>query len=168
MANASIATLEKSVAPLQAQVTSLQSQVTSLTTQVSGLKTQLASLQAQVTQLTAVTSLSDSSIKISQQFVSVPGQGDEVAASFEANYSGYVSVAMSSISNIAVIQVGVIIVFGPAVISGQYSSEPIGPYSYSTIPDMLVFPVTPGSISIYISNSANTSENATLTITYYY
>jgi cell division protein FtsL len=164
-ANKTIAT---GVGPLQTQVASLQTEVTGLQTQVSGLQAQLSSAQAKVVQLTSITSLGTVSVKISQQLVGIPSIGNQVATSFTANYSGYVTVSMSSISNIAAVQAGVIIVFGPSVNSGQYSSEPIGPFSFTTVPDTLVFPITPGAISVYLSNSANTPGNATITVTYYY
>jgi len=36
------------------------------------------------------------------------------------------------------------------------------------VPGTLVFPVTPGSISVYLSNADSTPGNATLSINYYY
>jgi len=167
-ANSSVASLEAQVSPLKAQVSSLQNQVTSLDTQVTGLQTQLTSLQSQVTQLTSIATLGQSSIRASQQFVSIPSISNQVVSSFTANYSGYVVVSMTTISDIAEVEAGVIDVFAPSVISGQYPSELVGPYSFTTIPDQLVFPVTPGSITVYLSNASANSENATVTVTYYY
>jgi hypothetical protein len=167
-ANSTIATLNTSVVPLQTEVASLKNQVSGLNAQVATLQSQLTSDKSQLAQLTSIVALSESSIKISGQFVSIPAISNQVAASFEANYSGYVMVSMSSISEIGEIQVGVILLFGPSVISGQYPSEPVGPYSYTTIPDSLVFPVTPGDITVYLANSAPTTQNTTVSVTYYY
>jgi uncharacterized coiled-coil protein SlyX len=167
-ANGTIATLETSVTPLQAQVASLQKQVAGFTTQIAGLQTQVSSLQSQVTQLTSIATLGQGSIRLSQQFVGVASISSQVVTSFVANYSGYVTVSMSTISDIAEVQAGVIIVFAPSVISGQYSSEPVGPYSFTTVPDQLVFPVTPGDITVYLANAASSPQNATVTVTYYY
>jgi trimeric autotransporter adhesin len=167
-ANSTISTLNASVGPLQAQVTSLQTQLANLNSTVSGIDSQLSSLKAQVAQLTAITSLGMQLDVVNEQFVSVPAIGNQVAATFVANYSGYVSVSMSSISNIGDVQAGVLILFGSNVNSGQYSSEPVGPFSFSTIPDVLTFPVTPGSISVYLTNSSPTAQNATISVTYYY
>jgi hypothetical protein len=66
------------------------------------------------------------------------------------------------------VQVGVLILFGSSVNSGQYTSEPIGPYAFTSVPGTLVFPVTPGSITVYLSNADSSPGNATLSINYYY
>ncbi len=153
---------------MQTQLNGFQVQITGLQTQIAGYQTQIATLQAQVKSLTAIVDLSQSTVLLSQQFVGVQSIGDQVADNFNATYSGYVAVSMSQISDISNVQVGVLIFFASSVNSGQYTSEPIGPYSFTSIPGLIVFPVTPGSVTVYLSNTDSTPENATLSITYYY
>jgi hypothetical protein len=142
--------------------------VNSLESQITGFELQIASLQAQVNSLTSIVDLGQSKIFLSQELVPVPSLGDQVASTFVANYSGYVTVTMTQISDINNVQVGVLILFGSSVNSGQYTSEPIGPYAFTSVPGTLVFPVTPGSITVYLSNADSSPGNATLSINYYY
>ncbi len=151
-----------------ANTSTLQAQVTSLQGQIAVDTARITTLVAQIDTLTSITALTQSSVELSQQLIPVPSIGDQVAATFTANYSGYVTVRMTTISDINNVQVGAIIFFAPSVESGQYTSQPLGPFSYTAVPDSLVFPVTPGSITIYLANSASIPENATLTVTYHY
>ena len=156
------------MAPLQVKVSGLETQLNSLESQITAFELQVVSLQAQVKSLTSIVDLGQSKILLSQQFVPVPSLGDQVASTFVANYSGYVTVTMTQISDINNVQAGVIILFGSSVNSGQYTSEPIGPYAFASVPDTLVFPVTPGAVTVYLSNADSSPGNATLSINYYY
>jgi hypothetical protein len=175
LANTTIASLhgdesliQAQVASLQGNVTSLEGEVAALHAQISGLESQASTLQAQLTSLVSITSLGESSMVLTPQTVGVQPASSQVVASFVANYSGYVTVSISAISDISSVQVGVLIFFGASVNSGQYSSELVGPYSFMSVPDSLVFPVTPGTISVYLANAAEIPQNATLTVIYFY
>jgi len=137
------------VASLQGNVTVLQGDVDGLDAQISGLESTVSTLQSQVTALVSITSLGESSIVLSPQVVGAQPISSQVVVSFVANYSGYVTVSMSTISDIANLQVGILIFFGSSVNAGQYSSELVGPYSSMSVPDSLVFHATPGTISVY-------------------
>ncbi|MDA4113679.1 MAG: hypothetical protein OK474_06510 [Thaumarchaeota archaeon] len=175
-ANTTIASLRGDAGRMQAQVASLEGNVTklqgeaaALDTQISGLESLVSTLQSQLAALVSITSLVETATLLSPQTVGVQPVSSQVAVSFVANFSGYVTVSISAISDISSVQVGVLIFFfGASVSSGQYSSELVGPHSFMSVPDSLVFPVTPGTISVYLANSSGLSQNATLTATYYY
>ena len=152
----------------QSSLTKLEANITATQAILATLQAEFTPLQAQVKSLTSIVGLGQSKMFLSQQLVPVPSLGDQVASTFVANYSGYVTVTMTQISDINNVQVGVLILFGSSVNSGQYTSEPIGPYAFTSVPGTLVFPVTPGSITVYLSNADSSPGNATLSINYYY
>lgn len=189
--NTKIANLSSTISSLQSQVAADQAKIDSLTakytqanqtiaslnTQISTLNSQIATLQAQVTGLQAQVASLQGIIGLTQttqELASTPFtfSGQATAITFTAAYAGYVLVSVSAASDYPNEGAQATIVFASSIHSPVYSSITI-PFSgffypFSKVPDTLIFPVVPGTVTVTLVTSDPTSQTATLAVVYYY
>jgi len=167
---AKIQTLTTGYAVANATITSLNSQIASLNTEISALDSQIAGLQAQVSILQSITGLSSSTTEVNAQFFYTTGNA--LVVTFTANYAGYVAMTVTSASDYSNEGGTIHITYALNVNSPYYSGIYIPSqgffYPFGGIPDTLIFPVTPGTITLYLGTSDLTQQSATLSVIYYY
>ena len=164
----------QTIASLNSQITTLNSQITSLNSQISPLESQISSLQAQIASLQTITGLSQSTSEVSSQSFSTGTTAQVQVASFAANYAGYVAITVTAASDYSNEGAETCNVYASSVNSPTYGQIciPGGASGYfeplSGIPDTGVFPVLPGTVTVYLVTADSTAQSATLSVTYYY
>lgn len=172
MQSSKIANLNSQMASEITQMNSLNSQVSSQSTQIGNLNSQVTDLNGQVSNLESINGLSDSQLQLSAQSFTTGSGGNVSVVSFTVGYAGYVVASMSSASDYP--NEGVVLDnrFSLSVNSPYYSGiiMPYGGgfYSFTGVPDAIVFPVVPGTATVYLSTSDTSAQSATITVTYYY
>jgi predicted PurR-regulated permease PerM len=142
-------------------ISSLNSQVTNLRNQIDSLNLNITNLQNQMNNLSDILNLRKSNIWYNGTLVIVPLL-ELTVLDENAPYAGYVSVQVSwSQSNETVV---IVIYYSIAL---QYRQEESRTLSSN---GTAIFPVLPSGMSIYFEDPSlsNSSETATVTITYYY
>jgi len=140
--------------------------------QITSLNGQITSLQAQVSMLESVTGLSDSTTELNAQTFHTGSGGNVSVVTFTAKYAGYLAMTVTSASDYSNEGGTMGITYASSVNSPDYLGIIIpfsnGFYPFGGVPDTLIFPVAPGTITVYLATSDNSSQSATLSVIYYY
>jgi uncharacterized coiled-coil protein SlyX len=164
---AKISSLTSGYAAANSTISTLQSQISTLNAQVASLTSQVSNLQAQVSQMTSLLSLSTSAQEAVSDSVSVPANANVTVVTFTSQYAGYLLVTLSADSNVNTVGFNVLDEYSTSINRGSYSGVYLGPYGFPSVPNSLVLPVTPGTITVYVVNVGGTSGTATISVTYY-
>jgi hypothetical protein len=146
--------------------------VAALNSQIASYQSQLSSLQNQVSSLQAIVGLSISTQIVRSQSFSTGSTGLVQVASFNASYAGYITVAVSSPTDYLNMGIQTYNAFASNIVSPNYDSLylPLPDYyfTFSSSSDTLILPVLPGGVTVFLITSDSSSQNATLSVTYYY
>ena len=169
---AKIAALENGYTAANGSIATLNGQVTALISQISSDNAQIASLQSQITSLQATASLSSNDPLLKSQAVTTNSSGLVLLSRFNASYAGYVSITATALSNATDAGCFVSMTFSSEVVSPDFNGIviPGGGYFlvFGAVPATLVFPVTPGTVSVYLATSGMIPQSATVSVTYFY
>lgn len=153
-------------------IATLNSQITSLNAQIASDNSQIAALQSQVTSLQAISTLSSNEALVTSQLFTTNSSGLLELGSFTTQYAGYLSITATSSSDPANVGCFVDNTFAANVLSPDFSGIviPGGGFFlvFGSIPATLVFPVTPGTVAVYLATADLTAQNATVAVTYFY
>jgi cell division protein FtsB len=168
---AAIASLTAGFTQANQTIASLDDQITTLQTTIASDNAQIATLQAQVSMLTAITQLENSVTEAGPSSYSTSGTGSVVT--FTATYAGYVSVTMTVASDYANEGINMNDTYSSSVGAPSYWSYYDYPQSgyfwaFGSVPYTMVFPVVPGTVTVYLFSSDLTAQTATLMVNYYY
>ena len=171
-ANGTITSLDSQISALNSQVSSLNVQVSTLNSQITSDTSQITALQAQVSSLQAIAQLSSNQALVKSQLFVTNSSGLSKLDAFTAQYAGYVLIVSTASSDANHTGCFVDMSFGANVISPEFGGITIpgggGFFIFFTNPSALVFPVTPGTVTVYLATADATPQNATLSITYVY
>ena len=105
-----------------------------------------------------------------QYFLTAPENPVRV---FNVTYSGYVAVVVTAASDYhnegASVHIGFATVVNANGSTGMYIPGPLYTqfYAFPSLPSTIIFPVTPGTITVYL-DTTDSGVSATVTVTYYY
>lgn len=169
--NQNISALEQEKTTLESQLTTAVNNASSLQTQLNQVNSQLSSLQTQVNTLNDVVALKSSTTEVSSQSFSTGTSGNVSVITFSANYSGYVVISDQSASDYANEGPSILDLFSSSI-QNSYAGVYIPSYgffnSFTRVGSSIAYPITPGTITVYLDTSDTTAQTATLTVTYYY
>lgn len=154
-----VTSLNAQISQLQANETSEAQQITALNIQVSNDNYTLSNMQSQVSSLKGITTMSESTVELSDEHVTVPNSQYLSVLNFTASYPGYIVITSTAAGNQSFSEVL------DQISLTQYSLTS-GFYFLSYSSTSIIIPVGPGQINVYYGDTAGTQT--ALTITYYY
>jgi len=165
-------TEEQLLSNLTSRYAQAKSTIAALNTTLAGINAQVTTLKERLSYLTAIVGLSESSELVGSETFRTNSSGLVKVVSFTANYSGYISIVATTASDLPNEGAEVRMQFASNINSPSigeiYLPNEHGFTPFGSLPCTEVFPILPGTISVYLYTSDLTSQNATLSITYVY